>query len=94
LLFGGIARVWYRHFWFDFTLAALLLLFGLPLCVWGVGFGAFAWWRSVATGVTASSGTVMLAALPFLLGANLLLHAVSLEVSDFFNARISPDEDG
>ena len=93
LLFGGIARVWYRHFWFDFTLAALLLLLGIPLCAWGVGFGAFAWWRSVASGVASTSGTVMLAALPFLLGANLLLHAVSLEVSDFFNARISPDGD-
>jgi dolichol-phosphate mannosyltransferase len=93
LLFGGIARVWYRHFWFDFTLAALLLLVGIPLCAWGVGFGAYAWWRSVATGVTATSGTVMLAALPFLLGANLLLHAVSLEVSDFFNGRVSPDGD-
>ena len=93
LLVGGIARVWYRHFWFDFTLAALLLVLGAPLCAWGLGFGAFAWWRSVDTGVTATSGTVMLAALPFLLGANLLLHAVSLEVSDFFNGRVSPDGD-
>jgi dolichol-phosphate mannosyltransferase len=93
LLLGGIARVWYRHFWFDFTLAALLLMLGLPLCVWGLGFGAFAWWRSVATVIAATSGTVMLAALPFLLGANLVLHAVSLEVSDFFNGRISPDVD-
>lgn len=93
LLMGGIARVWYRHFWFDFTLAALLLVLGLPLCAWGLGFGAFAWWRSVSTGIAATSGTVMLAALPFLLGANLLLHAVSLEVSDFFNGRVSPDGD-
>ena len=93
LLLGGMARVWYRHFWFDFTLAALLLVLGLPLCIWGLGFGAFAWWRSIHTGVTATSGTVMLAALPFLLGANLLLHAASLEVSDFFNGRVSPDGD-
>jgi len=93
LFFGGLARVWYRHFWFDFTLAALLLVLGAPLCAWGIGFGALAWWRSVETGVTATSGTVMLAALPFLLGANLLLHAISLEVSDFFNGRVSPDGD-
>lgn len=91
LLLGGIERVWYRHFWFDFTLAALLIAIGLPLLTWGVGFGAYAWWRSIQTGVTATSGEVMLAALPFLLGCTTLLQAVTLEISDFFNDRVSPD---
>jgi glycosyltransferase involved in cell wall biosynthesis len=91
LLVGGISRVWCRHFWFDFTLAAVLLSLGIPMSLWGIGFGAYAWSRSVETQVTASAGTVMLAALPLLLGANMLLQAISLEVSDFFNTRVSPD---
>jgi dolichol-phosphate mannosyltransferase len=93
LLAGAVGRVWYRHFWFDFTVTAVLLTVGLPLCLWGLGFGAYAWWRSIATGVPATAGTVMLAAMPLLLGTNLFLQAVSLEVSSQFNARVSPDEE-
>jgi dolichol-phosphate mannosyltransferase len=93
LFLGGLGRLWYRHFWFDFTLAALLLMVGVPLCCWGIGFGAFAWWRSTVTDTPATSGTVMLAALPFLLGFTMLLQAVTLEISDFFNDRVSPDGD-
>jgi glycosyltransferase involved in cell wall biosynthesis len=91
LLIGGLGRVWYRHYWFDFTLAALLLALGVPLCLWGVCFGGYSWWVSVESNVTATPGEVMLAALPFLLGFSMLLQAVTLEISDFFNDRVSPD---
>jgi dolichol-phosphate mannosyltransferase len=93
LVRGGLGRLWYRHFWFDFTLSALLLLVGLPLCAWGLGFGAYAWWLSEVSDTPATSGTVMLAALPFLLGFSMLLQAITLEISDFFNDRVSPDGD-
>lgn len=91
LLVGALRRIWYRHFWFDFTMAALLILAGVPMCLWGLGFGLYAWWLSIATDVPATAGTVMLSALPFLLGVTFLLHAMSYEIAGDFNSRVSPD---
>jgi hypothetical protein len=48
--------------------------------LFGVVFGARMWYVSIATGVTASSGTVMLAALPTLVGIQLLLAFLSYDV--------------
>jgi len=85
---GGIRRFWCRHFWFDFTPVGLIFLTGAPLLLWGLAFGAGAWWKSIATGAPATAGTVMLAALPFLLGAVFLLQALAMEASGSFNKRI------
>jgi hypothetical protein len=91
LIHRAVGRVWYRHFWYDFTVAALFLAVGLPLSAWGLGFGLHAWWVSLATNVPATAGTVMLSALPLLLGVTFLLQALSYEVADGFNSRVSVD---
>lgn len=87
----GLNRFIYRHFWFGFSISALFLLAGIPLTLWGIGFGAWAWWRSYAAHEMATAGTVMLAALPFLTGFQLLLQALNYEVRSHFNNRVSPD---
>jgi hypothetical protein len=56
---------------------------------WGLGFGVFAWIRSILSGDEASAGIVMLAGLPFILGINFLLHAASYEMLGNFNNRVS-----
>jgi glycosyltransferase involved in cell wall biosynthesis len=91
LLAGGVTRVWCRHFWYDFTVTALLLLAGVPLSLWGLGYGLSAWALSISTGAPATAGTVMLSALPFLLGVNCLLYAMSFEVGGNLNTRVSVD---
>ena len=53
----------------------------MPLLVFGVAFGANAWWHSIETGTTASAGTVMLAALPILVGMQLLLSWLAFDVA-------------
>ena len=58
----------------ELLLAPLLLLFGL-------GFGSHAWWASIASGQPATAGTVMLAALPILLGLQLLLSWLNFDVA-------------
>lgn len=85
---GGTRRFWCRHFWFDFTPVGLIFLTGVPLLLWGLTFGGNAWWESISTGAPATAGTVMLAALPFLLGAVFLLQALAMEASGSFNGRI------
>ena len=45
-------------------------------------FGAIRWSSSAQNGVATPTGTVMLAALPVLLGIQLLLQAVSLDIQN------------
>ena len=57
----------------DFNMGSVYSLAGVLLCALGLGFGAAQWIHSVATGVPASSGTVMLAALPLIIGIQFLI---------------------
>jgi hypothetical protein len=56
------------------------LAFGLASLLFGVVFGAVRWWHSFQTGVPVTAGTVMLAALPVILGSQLLLSFLNYDV--------------
>ena len=77
-------RYWYRiyqkYVLRDFSPVALFLFLGMPFFFWGIGFGAFTWWKSWAYGHVATTGTVMLSVLPFLIGFELMLQAVILDI--------------
>ena len=55
------------------------MLGGIPAVAFGVVFGAFHWIRSIVTGVPATAGTTILAALPIILGFQCLLTALVLD---------------
>jgi dolichol-phosphate mannosyltransferase len=74
-------RLFYSYFLHDFSAASLELVFGLLLLLFGVTFGAVQWVEWSARGVGAYAGTVMLAALPIILGTQLLLAFLSFDVS-------------
>jgi dolichol-phosphate mannosyltransferase len=76
-----VRRVVYSYFVRGFSLASVELLIALPLLAWGTGFGAWQWWRSFETGQAATAGTVMLAALPLILGTQLLLSWINHDVA-------------
>ncbi len=80
LLRGGLRRFVWRYLVADFGLVTLCVLAGLPLFGFGLGFGLWRWWVSYETGVPATAGTVLLAALPVILGFQLLLTALQLDV--------------
>lgn len=90
LLRGCARRVLRQYFLYDFNAASLFLAAGLPSMTFGIGFGVFEWIRSARTGVTASTGTVMLAALPVILGFQLLLQALVLDVAQAPAAPLCP----
>ncbi len=69
-------RIFYRYFLRDFNAASLSMLLGTLLTVGGVAFGLYKWYLAERAGVTATSGTVMLAGLPVILGFQMLLYAV------------------
>lgn len=81
LLLRGLAR---RFFWRymvrDFNALTLCALTAVPALLFGVVFGGYHWWRSVATGVPATAGTTILAALPIILGFQSLMTALVLDV--------------
>lgn len=78
---NGFRRIFYSYFLRAFSVASLELLLGAGLWLFGIVFGGWHWWRSVAEGVPASAGTVMLAALPLILGTQFLLSWLGFDVA-------------
>jgi glycosyltransferase involved in cell wall biosynthesis len=82
LLFRGF---WRRTFWkyvlWSFSPIALFLFAGLLLTAWGVGFGI---WVIVQTlGVPeASTGTVILSVVPFIIGIQFLIFFLVLDIEE------------
>jgi glycosyltransferase involved in cell wall biosynthesis len=74
-------RVWQRYVVRDFSPVALFLFLGAPLLLAGIGFGAWAWYESAKSGVVSSTGRVMLSVLPIVIGFQLILQAVLLDIS-------------
>ena len=74
-------RIVYNYYLRDFSVASLELLLGLILFGWGTVFGAWRWAASMASGEFASGGTIMLAALPVLVGIQLLLAFLAFDIS-------------
>ncbi len=72
-------RVFYNYFLRDFNLASLQLLAGLLLMIFGTIFGVNQWMTSIQTGVTVSSGTVMLSALPIIIGSQFIIAFLSYD---------------
>jgi len=74
-------RIFYNYFLRGFSVASIELVLGMALWVFGVAFGGWHWWQSVADGIPASAGTVMLAALPLILGSQLLLSWLGFDIA-------------
>jgi len=92
LLTRGLARrLYWRYLIHEFSVASVCLLLGIPLLLFGVGFGSWQWALSIRTGVTASAGTVLLAALPIILGFQLLLAATVLDVLSSVTHKRRPE---
>ncbi|RXZ72065.1 glycosyltransferase family 2 protein [Agromyces albus] len=80
LLFRGFwRRIWYRYVLWSFSPIALLLFMGLLLFT--VGLGISIWVAFLAFGsVVATAATVMLAALPLMIGTQMLISALQLDI--------------
>jgi glycosyltransferase involved in cell wall biosynthesis len=73
-------RFFYSYFLRDFNAATIQLLLAIVIGVAGAVFGIMKWVESSHTGVPATSGAVMLAALPVLVAIQLLLTALQYDV--------------
>jgi dolichol-phosphate mannosyltransferase len=75
-----IKRLFYNYFLRDLNLASFELIFGFILMLFGSIYGVNAWINSIRTGIVTPAGTVMLAALPIILGLQLLLNFISFDM--------------
>lgn len=82
LLLGFFRRIWLQYFIVDFSVGSLFFLVGILLCLFGLIWGGWALRISLVNHVPASTGTVMIAVLPFILGFQLLLQAIVFDVQN------------
>ena len=80
LLAGLFKRIFFKYFIYDFNMASIYLLIGVPLFLWGVLFGLYEWIDSCITGVPKTAGTIMVAALPLILSVEMLLQAIHIDI--------------
>ncbi len=90
-LVGATVRRILRHYFVrDFTAASLYILAGGVLVLFGAIWGVWHWAIGSQTGIPATTGTVMIAILPIILGMQLLLQAVTLDIQGTPDRPIHP----
>jgi hypothetical protein len=76
---GFPTRIWYRYVLWSFSPIALLGFLGLILFLFGMGVSIWMVFQ-IAASVVATAATVMLAALPLMIGTQLLISALQLDI--------------
>jgi glycosyltransferase involved in cell wall biosynthesis len=87
LMKGFCKRIFLKYYIYDFNMASIYLIFGIPSMLWGVSFGIYQWWWHVHHNILASTGTVMFAVLPLILGTQFLLQAIQIDIQSSSNPR-------
>jgi dolichol-phosphate mannosyltransferase len=85
-----VKRLFYGYFLRDFNAGTVQFLLGSALVLGGAIFGGVHWYRSIASGIPATSGTVILAALPVLIGGHLLIAALNYDISNVPRRPLHP----
>ena len=82
LKLGGtfLRRILLKYYIYDFSILSLYLVTGLPLLMFGLVFGTVKWIEYASQNTPAPTGTVMLPTLCVLLGIQILLSAVDLDI--------------
>ncbi len=85
-----LKRLFYNYFLRDFSVASLEWILGPSALLFGVLFGTYKWIDSAGQGVAATAGTVMLAALPTIVGLQFILSALSYDMENRPRMPIHP----
>ncbi len=75
-------RIFMSYFMRDFNVVSVFLLGGAPAFVFGIGWSSYYWARSIQSQVLTSTGTVMIGVLAIVLGFQLLLQAIVLDIGN------------
>lgn len=73
-------RLVLKNLIYDFTMETIFLICGLPLLLGGVIFGGIKWIHYASIGISAPTGTVVISALMIILGFQILLSALGMDM--------------
>ena len=82
LLRAFVKRILWRYFIYDFSAFSLFFTAGSILFGFGFFFGLYHWMVGVSEGTATPTGTIMLSVVTLLLGFQLLLQAISLDIAN------------
>jgi len=74
-------RILLKYYIYDFSMMSLYLMVGIPLLLFGGIFGAIKWIEYASQGIPAPTGTVMLPTLCLILGIQILLSAIEIDMN-------------
>jgi dolichol-phosphate mannosyltransferase len=90
LLKTFLRRLILKNLIYDFSMASIYIMAGLPLLLFGLVFGISKWAQYSALKVPAPTGTVMLPTLSVLLGIQFLIAAIEIDLRSTPREPISP----
>ncbi|HUD07737.1 MAG TPA: glycosyltransferase family 2 protein [Candidatus Saccharimonadales bacterium] len=79
---GFWKRIYYKYVIYGFHPIALFLFSGIILSLLGISYGIFILLEKIIRNLSPSTGTVMLCVLPLILGFQLLLTALTMDVNN------------
>ncbi|HZI67606.1 MAG TPA: glycosyltransferase family 2 protein [Thermoanaerobaculia bacterium] len=82
LVAGFVRRIFWRYLFYDVSPVAVFALAGSMLFLFGTIFGTYHWIVNSQHNRATPTGTVILAAIPVILGFQLLLQAIVLDVEN------------
>ena len=75
-------RLFYNYYLRNFSVASIHLVLGTVLLFFGASFGVTHWIHNSQTGQVTPSGTVMVAALPLILGTQFVLNFIAFDMAN------------
>ena len=81
ILKGLCKRIFLKYYIYDFNMASIYILLGIPTILFGAAFGLYKWAYGMLDQVNNTTGTIMLAVLPIILGTLFLLQAIQIDIN-------------
>jgi glycosyltransferase involved in cell wall biosynthesis len=81
LVARSLYRVFMGYFIRDFNVVSVLLVAGAPSVAFGAAWSIYHWVKAARLGIVATTGTVMVGILPIVLGFQMLLQALVIDVA-------------
>jgi dolichol-phosphate mannosyltransferase len=76
-----IERIFLKYYLYDFNMASIYILIGLPLLMFGSIFGIIMWINGAIDNEYNSVGTIMISVLSITLGIQFLLQAINIDIA-------------
>lgn len=73
-------RIFFKYYIYNFNMASIYIFIGIPMLLFGFTFGVYRWTIGIMENTENNAGTIMLVALPIILGVQFLLQAIHIDI--------------